>query len=107
MKGTLHWISTAHAKPCEVRLFDRLFTIEDLSDIPRDEDWRDYLNPDSLEILEGAMIEPWFAESWRDFDKVQFMRHGYFAADTDSTEERPIFNRSVSLRDTWAKIAKK
>ena len=107
IKGTLHWVSVEHGVDCEVRLYDRLFTIEDLNKIPKKADWHDYLNPDSLEILTNSKIEPWFAENHSKFEHFQFMRHGYFTTDLDSRPEKLVFNRTVSLRDTWAKMAKK
>jgi glutaminyl-tRNA synthetase len=118
VKGTIHWVSAAHAKPVEVRLYDRLFTAErpgKATDNPIDD-----LNPDSLEVLDGALIEPcWettdaeraagtgaFADG---IERFQFERLGYFCVDPDASAShgRPVFNRAVTLKDSWAKAAKK
>ena len=102
VRGTLHWVSAAHAKPAEVRLYDRLFTKEDPSEGKGN--FLDCLNPDSLEVIPDAMIEP----SLADFpvgENVQFERLGYFCVDKDSTPERRVFNRSVALKDSWAKVS--
>jgi glutaminyl-tRNA synthetase len=102
VKGTLHWVSADHAVPAEVRLYDHLFTTEDASE---GGDFVANLNPESREVLTGCLVEP----SLKDVaagDRFQFLRQGYFCADPDSTPERLVFNRAVSLRDTWAKIAK-
>jgi len=104
VKGTLHWVSAEHAINAEVRLYDRLFNHEDPAG-QKDEDYRNFLNPDSLKVLEGCKIEPSLAGA-RPLDKFQFQRLGYFCADYDSTKEHPVFNRTVSLKDTWAKINK-
>jgi glutaminyl-tRNA synthetase len=104
VKGTLHWVSASHAVDAEVRLYDRLFNNEDPAG-QKDEDYRNFLNPDSLKILKGCKAEPSLANA-RPLDKFQFQRLGYFCADYDSTEEHPVFNRTVSLKDTWAKINK-
>jgi glutaminyl-tRNA synthetase len=105
VKGTLHWVSAEHAIDAEVRLYDHLFTLEDSSDTAEGTDFKDYLNPKSLESLTGCKMEP----SLKDVtpgDRFQFLRQGYFCVDPDSTDERQVFNRTVSLRDTWAKIEK-
>jgi glutaminyl-tRNA synthetase len=102
VKATLHWVSAPHALPAEVRLYDRLFTVED----PEREEGRpftDYLNPASLEVLTGCKVEPSLAGSAVE-SRVQFERLGYFCVDPDSTPEALVFNRTVSLRDSWAKI---
>jgi glutaminyl-tRNA synthetase len=104
VKGTLHWVSASHAVDAEVRLYDRLFNNEDPAG-QKDEDYRNFLNPDSLKILKGCKAEPSLANA-RPLDKFQFQRLGYFCADYDSTEGHPVFNRTVSLKDTWAKINK-
>src|SRR5262245_60823975 len=102
VKSTLHWVSAAHAVPAEVRLYDRLFTVEN----PSGDDWKSTLNPQSLEVLRDCQIEPSLAAA-RPGDRYQFERHGYFCADSvDSKPGRPVFNRTVALRDTWAKIEK-
>jgi glutaminyl-tRNA synthetase len=99
-KATLHWISAAHAIPAEVRLYEHLFT---RADPGAEGDFIDDLNPRSLEVLEGALVEPALAASPVG-DVVQFERLGYFGKDPDSTPEHPVFNRTCTLRDTWAKI---
>lgn len=104
VKGTIHWVSTAHAKTAEVRLYDRLFNVEDPANAPGD--FRDYINPDSLRVVPRAYIEPALAEAGPG-GQFQFLRKGYFCADKDTVPERPVFNRTVTLRDTWAKAQKK
>ena len=104
-KGTLHWVSIPHAKPAEIRLYDRLFT----DPTPLDHDGQDFLeffNNESLLVNKNAWIEPALTAA-KPGDRFQFMRLGYFAVDDDSTAENPIFNRTVTLRDTWAKIKNK
>ena len=103
VKATLHWVSAAHAIAAEVRLYDRLFTCADPG---AEGDYLDDLNPASLEVLEGAMLEPALREAGTDA-AVQFERQGYFCADPDGTAARPVFNRTIGLRDTWAKIQAK
>jgi glutaminyl-tRNA synthetase len=103
-KGTLHWVSVAHARECEVRLYDRLFT-DPTPDNHEDKEYLDFLNPDSLEVLEKAYIEPNVSDQIKAGNQLQFLRMGYFCVDPDSTEERWVFNRTVTLRDTWKKIA--
>ena len=105
VKSTLHWVSAAHAKPCEVRLYDRLFKSEHPEDVPEGVDYKTNLNPDSL-ITVQARIEPALAAAARE-TRVQFERKGYFFADPlDSREGAPVFNRIVTLKDTWSKLAK-
>lgn len=99
VKGVIHWVSAAHALPVEVRLYDRLFTVEDLS--KGEDDFRKYLNPDSLKVL-NVFAEPALAEATLT-DRFQFMRIGYFCLDSDSTKDKLVFNRTVTLRDMWAK----
>jgi glutaminyl-tRNA synthetase len=104
VRGTLHWVSAAHAVPAEVRLYDRLFTKENPAE--GGVDFRPSLNPASLEVVTEAMLEP----SLRDvapLDRYQFERLGYFCADPDSRPGAPVFNRTVSLKDSWAKIEQK
>jgi glutaminyl-tRNA synthetase len=103
VKGTLHWVSCQHAMPAEVRIYDSLFT----SEFPEeDEDFKQSLNPDSLEILSGCRVEPGLKSATAG-DRFQFLRHGYFCVDSrDSSEKMLVFNRAVSLRDSWAKIEK-
>jgi len=100
VKGTIHWVSAEHAVPAEIRLYDRLFTVPDPGS---DEDVHEHLNPDSLEVVE-ARLEPLLAD---ERGAVQFERLGYFAPDgVDHSPEKPVFNRIVTLRDSWAKIEK-
>jgi len=103
VKSTIHWISAAHAKPAEFRMYDRLFTKIDPEE--GEDDFLDCLNPKSLEILNGY-VEPALA-STQAHDRFQFERQGYFCTDPDSTGAKPVFNSTVSLRDAWAKIEKK
>ena len=104
VKGTIHWVSIPHAKTAEVRMYDRLFRVEDPSN--EDGDFKEYINPDSMYILSTVYIEPELAKA-KPGDRVQFMRKGYFCVDTDSTDSRLIFNRTVTLKDAWAKEQKK
>jgi glutaminyl-tRNA synthetase len=104
VKGTLHWVSAPHALEADVRLYEPLFLAEDPE---AGGDFMDNLNPDSLQVLEGVKLEPSMAEAQAG-DRYQFMRQGYFIVDgKDSTPEKPIFNQTVPLRDTWAKIRKR
>lgn len=100
VKGTLHWVSAAQAIKAEVRLYDRLFSVENPSADPRD--FRDLLNPDSLKVLTNCYVEP-SLQNARALDHFQFQRIGYFNVDPDSTPDHLIFNRTVSLKDSWAK----
>jgi glutaminyl-tRNA synthetase len=104
VKGTIHWVSAAHAVDAEIRLYDRLFKSEDPSEGGRDP--LSDLNPNSLEILPHAKIEPSLAAAVHG-TRFQFERQGYFCVDPDSTPGRPVFNRTVTLKDTWAKISGK
>jgi glutaminyl-tRNA synthetase len=104
VKGTLHWVSAVHAIEAEVRLYDRLFDHEDPAG-QKDDDYRSFLNPGSLKILKDCKIEPSLANA-KPLDKFQFQRLGYFCVDNDSTKEHLVFNRTVSLKDTWARINK-
>jgi len=107
VKGTIHWVSARHAIDAEVRLYDHLFRVEEPGDVEEGRDWKENLNPDSLEVLASAKLEPSLRGAVSGA-RYQFERHGYFCVDSaDSTEERPVFLRTVSLRDSWAKIAKK
>jgi glutaminyl-tRNA synthetase len=101
VKGTLHWVSIKHAVKAEVRVYDRLFT-EEAPDSQKDKDFKDFLNPDSLTVLE-AFVEP-SLKTANVLDRFQFQRLGYFCVDKDSTELHLVFNRTVPLRDSWAKI---
>jgi glutaminyl-tRNA synthetase len=103
VKATLHWVSAVHALPAEVRLYDQLFTRPDPG---AEGNFLDDLNPHSLEVLTGCQIEPSLAEAAPDV-ALQFERQGYFCLDPDSTPARPVFNRTVALRDSWAKIRAK
>jgi glutaminyl-tRNA synthetase len=103
VKATLHWVSTAHAIPVEVRLYDRLFTAEDPELIEAGQTLLDHLNPASLEVLRGCRAEPGLARS-SPGTRVQFERIGYFCVDSDSQPGALVFNRTVSLRDTWARL---
>jgi len=105
VKGTLHWVSVDHAIDAEVRLYDHLFTLEDSADTAEGTDFKDYLNPKSLETLTACKMEPCLMNA-APGDRFQFLRQGYFCVDPDSTKEKLMFNRTVSLRDTWAKIEK-
>lgn len=104
VRGTLHWVSAPHAIEGEVRIYDRLFKVE--NPMEGDDDFKKYLNPDSLEVLTGCKMEPSLAGS-KPGTQFQFLRKGYFVVDPDTTDNHLIFNRIVSLRDTWAKIEKK
>jgi glutaminyl-tRNA synthetase len=106
VKATLHWVSAAHARPAEVRLYDRLFSVEDPEREEAGKTFVDYLNPDSLEVLRDCRIEPSLASAAAG-TRVQFERLGYFSVDSDSRPGALVFNRIVSLRDTWARIAQK
>ena len=101
VKGTIHWVSAAHALDAEARVYDRLFSVED----PGGENWKSSLNPNSLQIVSGCKIEPSLAQA-KPQDRFQFERLGYFCVDDDSKAGTLIFNRTVTLRDTWAKIEK-
>jgi glutaminyl-tRNA synthetase len=106
VKATLHWVSAAHAVPVEVRLYDRLFSSEDPENVPEGRTFVDNLNPQSLEVIATAQAEPSVA-ALDIGSRVQFERLGYFCVDTDSRKAALVFNRTVSLRDTWARIAQK
>jgi glutaminyl-tRNA synthetase len=104
VKGTIHWVSARHAIQAEVRLYDRLFTVAN-PDMDKERSFKDFLNPASLETLHNCMLEPSLQTARQD-DRYQFERQGYFCLDAkDSSPGRPVFNRIVTLRDAWAKIA--
>ena len=105
VKGTIHWVSAAHAIPAEVRLYEQLFAVENPNAAAEGQTFLDYLNPESLKKVE-AKLEPALA-SFKAGDKMQFERLGYFCKDKDSTESLAVFNRTTTLRDTWAKQEKK
>jgi glutaminyl-tRNA synthetase len=104
VKGTLHWVSARHAVKAEVRLYDRLFKVEDVGNA--EGDFKDHINTDSLEVISNAYAEPALAADSSD-NRYQFLRKGYFCLDKDSTTEKLVFNRTVTLKDTWAKEVKK
>ena len=106
VKSTIHWVSAAHAIDAEVRLYDNLFTKEDPGEVEEGQDFTANLNPNSLEVVTHAKLEPSLAGA-APLSLYQFERLGYFVVDKDSTPEKPVFNRTVALRDTWAKIQKK
>jgi glutaminyl-tRNA synthetase len=107
VRGTLHWVSAEHAVRGQVRLYDRLFSRENPDDVEPGKDFLDYLNPESLEVLDDCRLEPSLGDA-RPGDRFQFERLGYFCVDDDRTADgAPIFNRTVTLRDTWAKIEKR
>ncbi|HET8715240.1 MAG TPA: glutamine--tRNA ligase, partial [Holophagaceae bacterium] len=106
VKGTLHWVSAPHAVKAEVRLYDRLFTAPDPMDTPEGGDWRATLNPASLEVLADARLEPSLAGA-QPGDRFQFERLGYFCMDPDTRPGAPVFNRTVGLKDSWAKAEAK
>jgi glutaminyl-tRNA synthetase len=102
VKATIHWVSAAHAVPAEVRLYDRLFTVPTPSEDKEGRDYKEFLNPTSLQVITGQ-VEPSLAGA-RAGDRFQFERLGYFAVDPDTTPGKLVFNRTVTLRDTWARI---
>ncbi len=104
VKGTIHWVSTAHAIPAEVRIYDRLFSNES-PDGNKEIDFKEFINPNSLEVITGY-VEPSLQTS-KDLDHFQFQRLGYFCVDKDSSSEKLVFNKTVGLRDTWAKVESK
>ena len=104
VKATIHWVSAIHAPEAEVRLYNPLLTA-DLAKVPPDHDWTTYLNPQSLERITGCRIEPSLTHAIPG-SRYQFERLGYFCVDSDSSPERAVFNRTVPLKDTWARIDK-
>lgn len=100
VKGTLHWVSVKHALEAEIRLYDRLFSVDE-PDGDKEKDYLDFINPESLEVVTGY-LEPSLKDA-KEQDKVQFQRIGYFCVDRDSTPDKPVFNRTVGLRDSWSK----
>ena len=103
VRGTLHWVSAPHALEAEVRLFDHLFTKPNPNDVEEGSDFREHLNPNSLEVLQSGRVESSLAGAISG-TQYQFLRTGYFCVDPDSSDEKLVFNRAVTLRDTWAKI---
>ena len=106
VKGTLHWVSAAHAVKAEVRLYDKLFTLRDMNMMEAGKSYKDYLNPDSCVIIQNALAEPMLSDV-APGTSYQFLRQGYFGADQDSRNGKPVFNRTVTLKDSWAKIQDK
>ncbi|MDE6276719.1 MAG: glutamine--tRNA ligase/YqeY domain fusion protein [Muribaculaceae bacterium] len=106
VKGTLHWVSAPHAVDGEVRLYDRLFNVENPA-AETERDFREMLNPESLKVVKGVKLEPFIVETAKPGDKFQFQRIGYFTPDYDYTKEAPVFNRTIALKDTWEKVQKK
>jgi glutaminyl-tRNA synthetase len=106
VKSTIHWVSAPHAVNAEVRLYDHLFEIANVADIPEGEDWKSYLNPKSLVVVPAAKLERSLATA-KPGERCQFERLGYFCVDKDSTADKLVFNRTVTLKDEWAKIQKK
>ena len=107
IKGTIHWGSAAHALPAQVRLYDALFTVRNPEDVPEGHDYKENINKNSLEVVERAMLEP-SLKSAAAGSRYQFERLGYFFVDPkDSKPGAPVFNRTVTLKDTWAKIEQK
>ncbi|MEK7200485.1 MAG: glutamate--tRNA ligase family protein, partial [Bacteroidota bacterium] len=104
VKGTLHWVSVLHAVPVELRLYDRLFNIEDVGNA--EGDFKEYINKNSLQVIPNAFAEPALLND-RAEDRYQFIRKGYFSLDKDSSSGKPVFNRTVTLKDAWAKEMKK
>ncbi len=106
VKSTIHWVSAAHAVDAEVRLYDNLFTCENPDEVDEGQDFTANLNPNSLEVLTACKLEPSLAAR-PPGARYQFERLGYFCVDPDSAPGKPVFNRTVTLRDTWAKIEKR
>ncbi|HRU45507.1 MAG TPA: glutamine--tRNA ligase, partial [Spirochaetota bacterium] len=106
VKGTSHWVSASKGIKIEVRLYDKLFLKPDPEVVGENEKFTDFINPDSIKILSDCIAEPSLAEA-KAGDNFQFLRQGYFVADKDGTKEKPVFNRSVGLKDSWAKTQSK
>ena len=106
VKGTLHWVSAEYSSTAEVRLYDRLFNVENPAE-EKDVDFRELLHPDSLKIVDNCRIEPYLAENAKPGNRYQFQRTGYFCVDPDSTDGHLVFNRTVSLKDSWEKLKSK
>jgi glutaminyl-tRNA synthetase len=100
----MHWVSAAHAVPAEVRLYDRLFTVE--NPLAEAGDFKDTINPGSLHIISHAVVEPSLKQATAE-NRYQFIRKGYFCLDKDTTADKLVFNRTVTLKDAWAKEVKK
>lgn len=106
IRGTLHWVWNGDAVRARVNIYGHLFTLRDMNDMDEDKDYKDYLNPRSLAVLEDSLVEPSLAAA-KPLDKFQFLRQGYFCADISSTPECPVFNLTVALKDSWSKELKK
>jgi glutaminyl-tRNA synthetase len=106
VKATIHWVSAAHALTAEARLYDHLFAAENPQDVPEGVDWKGTINPLSLEVLGDARVEPGLATA-KPGDRLQFERLGYFCVDPDTRPGWLVFNRAVTLKDTWARIEKR
>jgi glutaminyl-tRNA synthetase len=102
VKSTIHWVSANHSIDADVRLYDRLFTVEDPTG-QKDADFKDFINPDSLKILKSCKVES-AVNNLKPLDRFQFERLGYFCIDKDSKKDNLIINRTITLRDTWAKV---
>ena len=106
MKSTIHWVSAQHAVSAEVRVYDNLFTVENPSDVPEGHEFTENLNPQSLEVIADAKLERSLGSATPQ-DRFQFERLGYFCVDKSSASTKLVFNRTVALRDAWAKIEKR
>jgi glutaminyl-tRNA synthetase len=106
VKATIHWVSAAHAVDAEVRIYENLFLKQDPSDVEEGKDVLDNLNPNSLEVITNAKLEPSLASAAVG-SRFQFERLGYFSVDPDSKPGKPVFNRTVALKDAWARVEKK
>jgi glutaminyl-tRNA synthetase len=106
VRGTIHWVSASHGVKAEIRLYDLLFTKSNPNDVEEGQHFTDFLNPESLTIVEGV-VEPELVNIGKE-DRVQFMRQGFFCTDYgDFTKEKPVYNRIVSLKDSWSKMQNK
>jgi glutaminyl-tRNA synthetase len=106
VKATIHWVSAPHSVPAEVRLYDHLFAAEFPQEVPEGKDWKETINPASLEVAREARLEPSLGSAVPG-ERFQFERLGYFCVDPDSAPGRLVFNRTVSLKDAWARIEKR
>jgi glutaminyl-tRNA synthetase len=106
VKSTIHWVSAAHAIDAEVRLYDKLFLVENPDRTAEGQEFTENLNPNSLEIISGAKLEPSLSSAVSE-DRYQFERLGYFCVDPESRSGKLVFNRTLALKDTWAKVEKK
>jgi glutaminyl-tRNA synthetase len=105
VKGTIHWLSAPHAIAAELRMYDRLFTVPEPDD-DKERDYKELLNPNSLQVIKDAFVEPSLAQV-KPLTHLQFERKGYFCADEETKADKPVFNLTVNLRDTWAKVVDK